>query len=255
MTTATLTAPPVRTSTDGLSRITRVVRLHTANPWTTIILPWTILVGILVANIALWLILNASLAPEDLADARVGIQYSGASTWVFVYMTVVAIQAMNLTFPLALGYGATRRDFYLGTALTFVLLSAMYAIGLTALSVIETVTDGWGLGGSMFSAPYFGGDAAWYVKLGIYFFGMLFFFFSGSVFVRWRGNGLIVTFAVILAALIGVAALITLTASWGAVGDFFVVSQALGVAAWLLVPTAISAVAAFFVLRGATPRS
>ncbi len=32
---------------------------------------------------------------------------------------------MSATFPLALGFSVTRRDFYLGTALTYLLLSAL----------------------------------------------------------------------------------------------------------------------------------
>lgn len=246
-------------SAGGLARVIRIVRLITANPWTTIILPWMILGVILLGNIAIWAILNASLAPEDMADASEGIQYSGASSWLFVYMTVVAVQAMNLTFPLALGYGATRREFSLGTAVAFVLLSAMFAVGLTVLSVIEKVTGGWGLGGSMFTAIYFGGtEAAWYVKLGIYFFGMLFFFsvgsFFGAVFVRWRGLGLTAAFVLIGVVAIAAVAIITLGGQWPAVGRFFADSGALGVAAWLLVPTALSGVLGYLVLRRATPR-
>lgn len=38
-------------------------------------------------------------------------------------MMVVAVQAVNISFGLALGYGTTRRDFSLGTALTFIGLS------------------------------------------------------------------------------------------------------------------------------------
>lgn len=261
MTTALIDSRPTASapSAGGPARVVRIVRLLIANPMTTIVLPWMILGIILLVNIALWLVLKASLAPEDMADANEGIQYSGASTWLFVYMTVVAVQSMNLTFPLALGYGATRREFYLGTSLGFVLLSAMYAIGLTVLSVVEKATGGWGLGGSMFTAIYFGGaEAAWYVKLAIYFFGMLFFFFVGSffgaVFVRWRGLGITGAFLVI--GVIGVAAVavITLTGRWPAVGQFFADSQALGVAAWLLVPTALSGLVGYLVLRRATPR-
>lgn len=260
MTGTTLAAQTVRATAGGWSRLTRIVRLHTANPWTTIILPAVVLGIILAVNIAIWLLLRASLSPTAMENARDGIQqYSGATGWVFVYMAVVAIQAMNLSFPLALGYGTTRRDFYLGSAATFVLLSAMHAVGLTILSVIEVATGGWGLGGSMFSTFYLGGDSPWYVKLAICFFGMLFFFFAGSlfgsVFVRWRATGIIATWAIIAAALIGIAFVIAAANGWDAVAQFFVDSQALGVAAWLLVPTAISAIVAFLVLRGATPRS
>lgn len=250
------TAAPI---TGAGRRILRIARLHFANPWTTIILPWLIVGAILVLNFAIWLIVLVNAAPEDRADVREGLQWSGSSMWIFVYMMVVAIQAMNLTFPLALGYGATRRDFYLGTVLAFVSLSAMYALGLTLLSVIEVATGGWGVGGVMFTSIYFGGELAWYLRLALYFFAMLFFFFTGSafgaVYVRWRVNGVIGLVAIIAVLLVGAVALFTFTASWGSVGEFFSRAQALGTVSALLVPAAISAVAGYFVLRGATPRS
>ncbi|CAN5320958.1 hypothetical protein BH11ACT3_BH11ACT3_03670 [soil metagenome] len=254
-TTTTVVRPPA----GAFERITRITRLLLANPWTTIALPWIVIGGVFALNWLIWLILFTNLDSSDSADAREGIQYSGASSWMFVYMFIIAVQAINLAFPLALGYGATRRDFYIGAALTFVLLSAMYAVGLTILSVIEELTNGWGLGGTMFTAIYFGGDVAWYVRLAIYFFGLLFFFFIGSVFatlwVRWKTNGMIVGFGLLGLVLVGLAALFTYTASWDRVGEFFAHAGALGTATWLLVPTAIAAVAGFFVLRRATPRS
>lgn len=70
-------------------------------------------------------------------------------------MMVVAIQVLNLTFPFALGYGVARRDFYLGTTLSFVMLSVGYGALLTVLGYIEEATGGWGLGGKLFTAIYF----------------------------------------------------------------------------------------------------
>ena len=130
-------------------------------------------------NLAIWWIIFSAATAERRGRCREGLQYSGASIYIFVYMMVVAIQAMNLTFPFALGYGVTRRDFWLGSSLTFVLLSAMYAIGLTILSIIEEATNGWGLGGRMFTAVYFG-DGPWSQRLFIFFVAFLFFFFVGA---------------------------------------------------------------------------
>ena len=188
------------------------------------------------------------------------MQWSGASSWIFVYMMVIAVQAMNLTFPLALGYGVTRRDFYLGSSLTFVLLSVMYAIGLTLLAGLESATNGWGVGGSMFTAVYFGGpDIEWWMRLPIFFFILMFFFFVGAavatIYVRWKATGLVFFFIAFGFLVVGLIALLTYTGGWGAVGEFIVAAKALGVAGWLLVPTALAGIAGFFVLRRATPRS
>jgi hypothetical protein len=257
MTTATLDHTD---SSAPLRRITRVVRLHLTNPWTTVIMPGIILGGIFVLSFALWWLISINLDRADAADASDGIQYSGASSWIFFYMMIVAVQAMNLTFPLALGYGSTRRDFYLGSSLTFVLLSAGWAVALTILSALESLTNGWGVGLRMFTAIYFGGgETAIWQRLVIFFCVMLFFFFVGAafaaVYVRAKATGLVASFLVVGVLLVGAVALFTYTNTWDAVGTFFVDEQAIGVALWLLVPTAIAGVIGYLILRRATPRS
>ncbi len=240
-----------------MNRIASVVKLHLTNPWTTIILPWLIMGIILVGNIAVWALILANTPTADIADVREGLGYSGASTYIFVYIMIVAVQAIAVTFPFALGYGVTRRDYYLGTALTFVGLSAMFSIGLTILSAIEEATNGWGLGGRMFTTVYYGDG--WLQRLFIYFCAFLFFFSVGmaaaSIWVRWKSNGLIGFFVGLGVVLIGGAALFTLTNSWAAFGNFFAASGFVGSFAWSLVISAIAIIGGFFVLRRATPKS
>lgn len=250
----TITAP---TPVGPLGRIINVVKLNTVNPWTTIVLPWMILGFIFIVNYLIWWIVFSAVGPEDAADAAEGMQYSGASTFIFVYMMVVAIQAINLTFPLALGYGVTRRDFWLGTSATFIALSVMYTIGLTILSIIEDATGGWGLGGTMFTSIWFGEN--WLQRLFVFFTLFLFFFFFGAaiatVYVRFKSNGVAGFFIVLTILLVGLAALITFTESWPAVGAFFAQAGALGIVAWTYVVTALSAITGFLILRRATPKN
>lgn len=240
-----------------MNRITRVVRLHLTNPWTTIILPWMIMGIILLGNLAIWALVLANTPDADIADVREGLGYSGASTYIFVYIMVVAVQAISVTFPFALGYGVTRRDYYLGTALTFVGLSAMFSIGLTILAAIEDATNGWGLGGRMFTTFYYGDQ--WFQRLFIYFAAFMFFFSIGmaaaSIWVRWKANGLIGFFVGLGVIVIGGAALLTLTQNWPAFGAFFANAGFVGSFAWSLVVSAVAAVGGFFVLRRATPKS
>lgn len=253
MTTAVATHAPAT----PLGRIVNVMRLHFANPWTTIILPWMILGIIFAANLAIWALIFANVSEEpDRADVADGISYSGGIYYIFVYMMVVAIQAVSITFPFAQGYGVTRRDFYLGSALTFVVLALMYSAGLTILSVIEQLTNGWGFGGRMF-APVYLGDS-WVGHFFMYFVTMLFFFFVGAaiaaVWVRWKALGVTAFFIALGALLIGAAALMTFTGTWSIVGNFFAGAGLIGSFAWSLVITAIAAVTGFFILRRATPR-
>jgi hypothetical protein len=241
------------------NRVLAVSRLHFVTPSTIIVIPWLIMAVIFAANYVIWWIINRAVeSPSDLADAQEGFSYSGATFYIFVYMMVVAVQAVNATFPFAQGYGVTRRDFYLGTSVAFVVLAAMYSAGLTILSYLEDATGGWGLGGRMFTSMYFG-TGEWYARFLLFLVIFLFFFFVGSataaVYVRWRTNGMLTFFALLALLLLGSTALITVTESWAGIGAWFVRNGANGVIVWSLVPTALAAVAGYFVLRRATPRN
>ncbi|MDI2097634.1 hypothetical protein [Ruicaihuangia caeni] len=258
MTDLAISTPAVRQRGSEWQRIWNVVRLHFVNIGTTIAVPSMIMGLIFLANLAIWAIIRASLAPGDRTNFSEGMQWSGSTFYIFVYMLVVAVQAISATFPFALGLSTTRRDYYLGTAASFILLSAGYAVALTLLSLLEEATNGWGLGGRMFVTNYFS-DGPVLERFFVFFAVMLFFFFVGSIFasvwMRWRAYGVIVLGVLLAALLLGAMLLIGVTGSWGAVGDWLVSNRALGVAWWSLLPTALSAVAGFFLLRRVTPRN
>lgn len=258
----TTTTAPAHASGRPLSRrVGNVVRLHLANPFTILGTPLMVLGIIFLANWVIWFLVRSAAPtdPESVADVSQGLQYSGASMWTFVYMMVVAIMAMNLTFSFALGFGSTRRDFSLGTAVTFIGLSAGWALLYTGLAMLEKATNGWGLGGAMFNAFYFGLDQPWGVRLFNAFVAFLFFFAIGTVFgaiyVRYRARGLILFFLVLAVVLIGLVALATLTGSWGAFGEFFVAIGWFGGYALTLPVSVVAGIAGHLILRRATPRS
>ena len=240
-----------------LNRVLAVVRLQFTNPWGILILPWLIMMAILAMNIAIWFLIFQGTPAENHADIREGFTYSGAGSYIFVYMLVVAVQAINGYFPFALGYGVTRRNYYLGITLTFVLLSAIFTAGMSALAALEVATDGWGLGGRMFTAGYFGDDAA--QRAFSFFVLLLFFFFIGStiaaIYVRWKGTGMVFFWIALSFFIVGLGALITFTDSWDVVGEWFAANGLMGSYAWSLVITAIAAIAGYGILRRATPRS
>jgi len=235
-------------------------RLHFANPATTIFMPLGILGIIFAANWGIWWIVGRSIGEDAEArgDFAEGTQWSGAVTFVFVWMLVVAVQAMNRTFPLALGYGATRRHYYTGTVLAFLALSAGWAVILSVLAVLEEVTAGWGLGGRMFSAIYFSSDGPWLRTW--YFFVLLLSFFgvgalTGSLYVRWKQYGIVGFFTALAFLAIGGGALIAVTNSWQRVGEFFVSLGFAGVFALLLVPTLVAVAGGYLALRKAPARN
>ena len=242
-------------------RLWNVIRLHAANPFTIFATPLLVLGAIFAVNWMIWWIIR-TLTPTDadsVADVSAGFQYSGATLWIFVYMMVVAIMAMNLTFSFALGFGSTRRDFLLGTGLTFLGLAVGYALLYILLAGIETWTGGWGVGGGMFNSFYFDLDAPWWLRL-FHVFALFVFFFAigsafGSIYVRFKARGLVLFFSVLSAAILGAAALLTVTASWPAVGAFFATIGFTGAYALGLAIAGVAVVAGYLILRRATPRS
>jgi hypothetical protein len=253
--TSIATAPMTRTAS---SRIWNATRLQFTNAWQSIGLPWLILGIIFLANLAIWLLLYASTSGQDRADISKGLQYSGATSYIFVYMLIVAIQAINRTFPFALGLSVTRRDFYLGTSVAFVIFSVIYGGGLTLLSYVEQWTGGWGVGGRMFTAVYYGSGPVWQ-RLFVFVAIFLFFFFVGmasaTVYVRWKSTGLVTLGGVFLAISVAFIALATWSKSWARVGEWFATSGPVGVVAWSLIPTVIAGVVGYVILLRATPKN
>lgn len=252
------TTTQVQHSGGELQRILNVTRLHLTNKFPMMVLPLLILAFIFFVNYLIWWLIASVTDAEGAANATQGMQFSGASTFIFVYMLVVAVQAVNLTFPFALGYSVTRRDFYLGSSLMFILLSVYYAAIMTIMAMIERVTYGWGFGGAMFDVVYFGAENPM-LQFVLFLLVFLFFFFVGAataaVYVRWRANGMYVFWAVLTILVIGLVALTTVTDNWPLVGEWFVANGALGVALWSLVPTALAALTGFVLLRKATPKN
>ncbi|PPG70551.1 ABC transporter permease [Rathayibacter rathayi] len=253
-----LTAAPSRHSTVA-GRLGSIVRLHFANPATILYTPLAILIVIFLGNLAVrWLILRNLDTAAAVTEATNGMQYSGATFFIFVYMMVVAVQAVNISFGLALGYGSTRRDFSLGTALTFVGLSISWTVLFAVMGGLEDATDGWGFGGNFFRAIYFG-DGPLLERVFAVLCTFLFFFFVGSatasVYVRWRQRGMLVFFAALGILVLGVVALLTFTEGWETFGEFFAGLGFIGGYALSLIPTALAALAGWAILRRATPRS
>lgn len=233
--------------------IWRIVRLLAVNPAIFFGVPWLILGGALAVTILIALILRGAgiTAEED------GFQYSWAVISPQWYLVAVGVQAVAFTFSFALGFGSTRRDFWLGMSLMFVLVSAEMAAAIATLVQIERATGGWWIGAGMF-------DALWYGRLGWGFdffstFALQFFvLFVGAgataVYMRWRVRGMMVLLFGTIALLLGAAAVLTLANAWPALGAWLADVGLPGVFGVVLAIAVVSGVAGYLVIRRATPR-
>lgn len=231
-----------------MNRIWNVVRMHLVNRWSYIALPWVIVGSAFAMTVAIWFIVIAS-------GAGAPTLYSGAAGAILIYELVLAVQAVNFTFPFALGFSATRREFVLGTGLTFLILAAANAVVLAALATIEEATNGWGIHGQLFSIAWAGNVAAtWFV----FFALQLVFIATGaviaSIYLRWRTNGMVVTWGVLGVLFVGGFALVSYVDAWPRVGEWLFTTGPLGLVAWTLVPTALFGIATWLVLRRAAPK-
>jgi hypothetical protein len=240
------------------SRILAVTRLHYVNRFQFVYQPLIILGGIFLINLAIWLIIVAATPLGDRGVTEAHLGYSGAVFYIYVYALVIAVQAVARTFPFSLGFGVTRRNFWLGSAIAFVILAVIFSVVLTVMSAIEIATHGWGIGGRMFAPDYFT-NASWGIRFVMYLLPLLFCLFLGSaaasVWVRWKVTGLIVFFAIVAVLLLGTVAILTLGKFWGQFGNWLGATGLTGVLLWLLIPTAVCALAGYFILRRATPKS
>ncbi|WP_241991212.1 hypothetical protein [Cryobacterium sp. Hh38] len=157
-----------------------------------------------------------------------------------------------------LGFGVTRRDFYLGTALLFVLISAANALAFALLTQLEQLTEEWFIDTYMFNALWLGIDGFWVDLFSFFVMQLLVFFIGASIatiYMRWRMPGMLVFWSSLALAIIGAVTIITFTSSWPAVAIWFGAQGIGGIFAWLLLPAAVAGFGGFLALRRATPKN
>lgn len=255
--TAVATAPIVRTEARSRAHeIWRIMRLHFVNPSIFIGVPWMILGGAWAVSMIITLIIRAAAGDSVTTDDLDGMRYSWAVVSPQWYLVVVGVQAIGLTFSFALGFGTTRRDFWIGTGLTFVLVSIMFAVAIATLVQIEIATNGWGLGTHMFDALWYGSN--WFIDFYTTFSLQLMVLFMGAsvttVYMRWRMRGMMILAFGAIVVLLAVIAAITLSGSWPSVMAWFGSLGVVGTFSLLLLFAAVFAIAGYLVIRRATPR-
>ncbi len=260
MTTAALTPTDAPRERDGLTlgeRLLAVVRIHLASPSTTLVVPWLITLGIFALNMAIYgMVIYSAGGLDQLEDAS--FSNNGGVLWVFVFMLVMAVQAMHFTFRFSLGFSITRRDYYVGTLLYFLILAFVYSAGFLVLGAIERATNGWGLDVGFFN-PLGVDDVSLGVIAYATFVGLLLFMAIGAsaaaLWVRWNAVGLYVYFGALAVAVVAFLWVVTVTHSWLSVGEFFATTPIWLLVTYLVPFTAIAMALGYAVIRRSPLRS
>ena len=259
-----------------MNRIASVMAMHARDRVTWFVIPW----GVLAAGFAICLFLALSIAVFFGNNTPV---YTGALATVYFVMLVTGIGAVIRMFPFAVGFGARRSDFVLGTLAMGVAVSAAWSILLGLLSLIEAnLIKNWGVGLHFFHLPFFSDgsplrqfcwsyyrDAACAqsdpnylhggVPLGqfwVYFALLLFVYLLGlvlgSIYQRFGRLGEYI-FSGIVFLLVSVFLLLSSYLSWwGAIFGWLAQQTAAGLAWWLAPLIAVFALVCYALLRKAT---
>ena len=254
--TAVIDQPIVRTEARSRTHeILRIVRLHCVNPSVFFGIPWIILGGAWAVMMIVGLIITAANGPtEQMAE---GMRYSWAVLSPQWYLVVVGVQAIGLTFSFALGFGTTRRDFWLGTSIMFAIVSFLNALAIATLVQIEKATDGWGIGIAMFDSLWYG-QQGWlndfYSTLALQLLVLFIGASATTVYLRWRMRGMMIVLFTALALLLAFIAIATFSGSWPALFEWFGSIGIVGVFTIVLAFAVVCAVGGYLVIRRATPR-
>lgn len=228
-----------------MTRILNVVRMHLLVRLTFLWLPLIILGGAFVLTLAVF-----ALIPGD------GPKVAGAGQAPLWYLMSAGVMAQSRTFSFSQAMSVTRREFFLGTMLTGLLVSAGLSVLFVVLGLIENATDGWGMNGRIFFFDSFGGGNVLVAFLAYLVIAML-AFTSGlafaTIYKRFNVLGLWAAIAALALALVAAVFVITRTESWDAVGRFLTGAGSLGLAAVGIVAIAAVAAADFLVLRRTQP--
>ena len=253
---AVIDQPIVRTEARSRAHeIWRIVRLHAINPSVFFGIPWIILGSAWAVMMIVGLIITGAGGPAE--DMAKGMRYSWAVLSPQWYLVVVGVQAIGLTFSFALGFGTTRRDFWLGTSAMFGIVSFLNAVAIATLVQIEKATNGWGIGIAMFDSLWYG-QQGWLTDFYSTLAMQLLVLFIGAsvttVYMRWRMRGMmIVTFSAI-ALFLAFIAIFTLSGSWMALFEWFGSIGIVGGFSIVLALAVVCAIGGYLVIRRATPR-
>ncbi|MCD9024124.1 hypothetical protein [Cohnella silvisoli] len=225
-----------------MNRVKGIIRTHLTDRLGWIFLPWIILSSSFACNLII-----AGLSGEEF--------YTGGLASIYVYMTILGIMIVAQTYPFIIGFGARRKDYFLGTAATIAIVSAVFTLMLCVLAVIEVQSGGWGVNLHFFNLPYLSEGSAieriWIqfsLMTNLVFIG---FFFS-CIYRKFGRNGMFLFFVALSVVLSFSTYFITIANGWDEIFNWLSGISAVHLATGLFVLTLVYLGLSYGLLRRAT---
>ena len=226
-----------------MNRVQVTMKMHFKDKWTWFFNPWIILAISFLINLAI-----GYLSEE--------IIYSGGLSSIYIFFMISGILTLAKTFPYAIGMGLRRTDFFLGTAAAVTLVSAVSAVLIFLLSVIEKdMTGGWGADVHYFHLPYLN-DGNVFEQLWIYFIVMVNMFFLGfaicSMFMRFGSKGMYIFFIGLSVFFMIGSFIATRNQWWEDISHWIGKQTAFELGLWMVPLTLVYALVSFLLIRRTT---
>ncbi|MGF3057192.1 hypothetical protein [Microbacterium sp. YY-01] len=194
-------------------RTSSVITLHTSNRFTVIGQPLMIAGFSFSAVVIIGIIGNIVGSSSDVIDIYNGMKWNGAIFALIGPLMGLGIGAMTQYFPLATGFGLTRKEFAGGTTIVFLATALAFAAFVTVGKVVESVTNGWWLHIRFFNVVYTGLGPAWQTLVQTFLIICLAMFIGATLTTmvnRWGTITLWVFFAALAVLSLVVIALATI---------------------------------------------
>lgn len=175
-----------------MNQISTVIKMHAKDRWSWYYIPWIIVFSSYFINLIIAYFVR-NVEPEGVT--------TGGLISIFVYMFFAGMFVLHQTFAFSLGFSVTRRDYFLGTSAMIGLLGLSVSIVLLILSVVENLTNGWGVNLNFFDMPFLN-EMGIFAEVMLYFWTFVHLYVSGFIIAcihrRFGRNGLYVFFIALL---------------------------------------------------------
>jgi hypothetical protein len=182
--------------------------------------------------------------------------YTGGLLSIYVYMLVGGAIVVTRSFPFAIGFSVRRKDYFWGTVTMAVTISAIWAVLISLLSLVEgSLIRNWGVNLHFFHLPYWS-DSSIFAQFGLFFVEMLLMFFLGfapaSVYQRFGRSGMYIVSGVVLGCFSILSLLSTYWNWWGPIFAWLGQQTPVELTGWMALVAALCALASYGLLRKAT---